>query len=245
MTSEQHRSSRSSRSRVVIAGAALLLAAGLAALGVWQLERREWKHALIAAVAERSHGQPAPAPGPAAWPRVSAKTDAYRRITVTGRFQHDRETLVQAVTELGGGFWVLTPLETPRFTVLVNRGFVPPAKRDPATRAAGNTDAPVTVTGLLRVTEPGGGFLRSNDPAAGRWYSRDVAAISAAHKLSGAAPYFIDADKTPNPGGYPVGGLTVVTFPDNHMGYALTWFALALLACWSAWYILRHSPSDK
>ena len=245
MTTEQRPSPRSPRTRGVIAGMALLLAVGLAALGVWQLERREWKHALIAAVAERSHGQPAPAPGPAAWPQVSADTDAYRRITATGHFRHDRETLVQAVTDLGGGFWVLTPLETPDFTVLVNRGFVPPAKRDPQTRAAGNSDAPVTVTGLLRVTEPGGGFLRSNDPAAGKWYSRDVAAISAARKLPRTAPYFIDADKAPNPGGYPVGGLTVVTFPDNHMGYALTWFALALLACWSAWYILRHSPSEK
>ena len=245
MTSEQRSPSRSRRTRAVIAGVALLMAAGLVALGVWQLERREWKHALIAAVAERSHGHPIPAPGPAAWSKVSAETDAYRRVTVTGHFQHDRETLVQAVTGLGGGFWVLTPLETPGFTVLVNRGFVPPAKRDRATRAAGNTTGPVTVVGLLRITEPDGGFLRSNNPPAGKWYSRDVAAISTTQRLTNPAPYFIDADNAPNPGGYPVGGLTVVTFPDNHMGYALTWFALALLACWSAWYIFRHSPTDK
>jgi len=240
----EERRPRSPRTRAVIAGAALLLAAGLAALGVWQLERREWKHALIAAVAERSHARPTPAPGPATWPEISAATDAYRRVTATGHFLHSRETLVQAVTDLGSGFWVVTPLQTPRFTILVNRGFVPPDKRDPATRAAGNTPGPVTVTGLLRVTEPGGGFLRANDPAANRWYSRDVAAISAAHHIADAAPYFIDADKAANPGGYPVGGLTVVRFPDNHMVYALTWFALALLACWSAWYILRHPASD-
>ena len=244
MTQEQRRP-RSSRTRVVIVGVALLLAAGLVALGLWQLQRREWKHDLIAAVAERSHGRPTPAPGPAAWSRVSAETDAYRRVTVTGQFRHDRESLVQAVTELGGGFWVLTPLETPHFTVIVNRGFVPPAQRDPATRAAGNVVGPVTVTGLLRVTEPDGGFLRSNDPAAGKWYSRDIAAITAAQKLSNTAPYFIDADKVANPGGYPVGGLTVVQFPDNHMVYALTWFALALLAGWSAWYIHHHPASDR
>ena len=241
----QERRPRSPRLRAVIAGAALLLAIGLAALGVWQLERREWKHALIAAVAERSHGQPIPAPGPAAWPRITAQSDAYRRVTATGHFRHDRETLVQAVTDYGGGFWVLTPLETPRFTVLVNRGFVPPDKRDPASRTAGNGAGPVTVTGLLRATEPGGGFLRANDPAAGKWYSRDVAAIAAARDLPHAAPYFIDADKTANPGGYPIGGLTVVAFSDNHLVYALTWLALALLACWSAWYILRHPASDR
>ena len=241
----QARRPRSPRLRAVIAGAALLLAIGLAALGVWQLERREWKHALIAAVAERSHGQPIPAPGPAAWPRITAQSDAYRRVAATGHFRHDRETLVQAVTDHGGGFWVLTPLETPHFTVLVNRGFVPPDKRDPATRAAGNMAGPITVIGLLRATEPGGGFLRANDPAAGKWYSRDVAAIAAARDLSHTAPYFIDADKAANPGGYPVGGLTVVAFSDNHLVYALTWFALALLACWSAWYILRHPASDR
>jgi surfeit locus 1 family protein len=172
---------------------------------------------------------------------VSADTDAYRRVRVTGRFLHDRETLVRAVSDLGSGYWVVTPLDTGRFTVLVNRGFVPPERRDPASRAAGNGAGQVTVTGLLRVTEPGGGFLRSNDPAADNWYSRDVAAIAAARGLSNAAPYFIDADAAPNPGGWPKGGLTVLRFSDNHMGYALTWFALALLSLGAIWLVLRKA----
>src|SRR5690606_36624396 len=102
------------------------------------------------------------------------------------------------------------------FTLLVNRGFVPPDKRDATTRAAGNPDGPVTVTGLLRITEPGGALLRAIDPAADRWYSRDVAAISEARGLGRVAPYFLDADAAPNRGGYPVGGLTVVRFRDPH-----------------------------
>jgi surfeit locus 1 family protein len=85
------------------------------------------------------------------------------------------------------------------------------------------------VTGLLRLTEPKGGFLRANDPAADRWYSRDVEAMAAARGLTDTAPYFIDADATPNPGGLPVGGLTVVAFRNSHLVYALTWFALALM----------------
>ena len=225
-------------------GAALLFA-GFVALGVWQLQRLAWKTELIAQVDARVHAAPAPAPGPTQWSSITRQNDQYRRVVLKGTYRHDRETLVQAVTDYGGGFWVLTPLETPRFTVLVNRGFVPPDKRDPASRAAGNGAGPVTVTGLLRATEPGGGFLRANDPAAGKWYSRDVAAIAAARDLPHAAPYFIDADKAANPGGYPVGGLTVVAFSDNHLVYALTWLALALLACWSAWYILRHPASDR
>ena len=89
------------------------------------------------------------------------------------------------------------------------------------------------------MTEPGGGFLRANDPAANRWYSRDVAAIAAARGLGRTAPYFVDADAAPNPGGLPVGGLTVVKFPDNHLVYALTWFALMLLALFFAWRLWR------
>lgn len=225
--------------RAAFAAAALVVAALLAALGVWQLERREWKHALVAAVDARIHAGPVAAPPPAAWRGIDAAHDAYRRVTATGRFRHDRETLVQAVTDRGAGYWVITPLETRGFTLLVNRGFVPRERRDPATRAAGNTAGPTTVTGLLRMTEPGGGFLRANDPAANRWYSREVAAIAAARGLGRTAPYFVDADAAPNPGGLPVGGLTVVKFPDNHLVYALTWFALMLLALFFAWRLWR------
>jgi len=225
--------------RAAFAAAALVAAIGLAALGVWQLERRVWKHELVAAVEARIHAAPVTAPGPDAWGRVSAKRDAYRRVTATGAFRHDRETLVQAVTDRGPGFWVLTPLETPGFTLLINRGFVPKDRRDAKARASGNVAGTVTVTGLLRVTEPGGAFLRSNDAAVDRWFSRDVAAIAKARGLRGAAPYFVDADAKPNPGGYPVGGLTIVRFPDNHLVYALTWFALCALSLFFAWRLWR------
>ncbi len=225
--------------RAVFAAAALIVAIGLAALGVWQIERRAWKHELVAAVDARIHAEPIAAPGPGAWDAVNAKDDAYRRITASGTFRHDREALVQAVTERGAGYWVVTPLETPDFTLLVNRGFVPKGRHDAKARAAGNVAGPVTVTGLLRVTEPGGGFLRSNDPAAGRWFSRDVAAIARARGLGRTAPYFVDADAAPNPGSYPVGGLTVVRFRDHHMIYALTWFALSALSLFFAWRLWR------
>lgn len=233
---------RAHRARVIFAAALMLLGVGFAALGIWQVERRAWKHALISAVDTRSHAAPVAAPGPSDWPNISTENSAYLHIRATGRFLHDRETLVRAVTERGGGYWVMTPLRTDRFTLFVNRGFVPPEKRDPATRAAGNPEGLVTVTGLLRITEPKGGFLRHNDPAAGNWYSRDVAAIARARHLDGAAPYFLDADAAPNPGGYPVGGLTVVRFPDNHLVYALTWFALSLFAFWAAWRVLVERP---
>ena len=148
-------------------------------LGVWQVERRGWKLALIAAVEARVHAAPAPAPGPADWPDLTAEADAYRHVGTAGVLLHDRTTLVQAVTELGGGYWVLTPLRSDAgFTVLINRGFVPLEQADPATRPGSEPSGHVALTGLLRVTEPGGAFLRSNDPASDRWFSRDVAAIA-------------------------------------------------------------------
>jgi surfeit locus 1 family protein len=213
--------------RAVAATAILVAIAVFLALGVWPLEPRAWKLDLIARVDAGLAAAPVAAPGPADWPRLSRAGDEYRRVFATGRFRNDREVAALAVTALGSGYWVLTPLETAGFTVLVNRGFVPQGRRDPATRAEGRLDGPVTVTGLLRLSEPGGGFLRRNDPAGGRWYSRDVAAIAAAQGLGEVAPYFIDADATPNPGGLPVGGLTVVSFRNAHLSYALTWFALA------------------
>ena len=202
----------------------------LITLGVWQIERRAWKLALIDRVESRIHAAPAALPLPSAWPAVSAAGDEYRHVTLSGRFLHDRETLVKAVTDEGGGSWVLTPLTTDNgATVLVNRGFVPPERRDAATRQESNSSAPVRITGLLRMSEPKGGFLRDNDPAHDRWYSRDVAAIAAARDLGEVAPFFIDADATPGGNGYPIGGLTVVRFPNNHLIYALTWFGLALM----------------
>jgi len=124
--------------------------------------------------------------------------------------------------------------------VLINRGFVPPERRDPAARAAGQIAGEATVTGLLRVMEPGGAFLRTNDPASDRWFSRDVAAIAAARGLSAAAPYFIDADAASSAPDGPVGGLTVIAFHNNHLIYAITWYALALMLAGATAYVMRE-----
>jgi surfeit locus 1 family protein len=217
---------------VLILGAVMfaLLFAGFSALGVWQVQRLAWKQELIRQVDARIHAAPVAAPAPDQ--TITRQADQYRRVVVSGRFDHQHEALVKAVTDLGPGYWVMTPLVTDRgFTVLINRGFVPSERQKPTDRAAGQVEGETTVVGLLRLTEPGGGFLRANDPAGDRWFSRDVAGIAKARGLSGpVAPYFIDADATPNPGGWPRGGLTVVRFANSHLIYALTWFGLALMS---------------
>lgn len=211
--------------------------AGLAALSAWQLHRRSWKLDLITRVETRIHAAPTSAPGPERWADVSAASDEYRRVMATGRWLEDRTALVQAVTSLGGGYWVVTPLaRDDGTTILVNRGFVPADKRDPAFWQPGSP-GPLTVTGLLRVSEPDGALLRSNDPASDRWFSRDVAAIAASRDLAKVAPYFIDAERAPGQSGLPIAGLTVTAFSNNHLAYALTWGTLALMAAAGAIFV--------
>lgn len=238
-TGEIGKTGGSRGSRMNLAAAMLMLAIVFTALGTWQVQRLLWKQALIERVEARMTALPIPAAGPAAM--VTADADEYRRVTATGVFRHDKETLVQAVTALGAGFWVMTPLMQDDGTaVLINRGFVPIDRRDPASRSQGNGSGTVGVTGLLRITQPGGAFLRQNDPDQDRWYSRDVTAIAAAKGLATVAPYFIDADATPNPGGLPVGGLTVTRFPNSHLAYALTWCALAVMSAGAAYAVQRR-----
>jgi len=224
---------RPPRGPLALAVLAVALAAGFAlfaALGVWQVQRLHWKHDLIARVDARVHAAPAPAPDAAAWAASTPREQEYRRVRVHGRWLPGHDTRVQAVTDAGAGRWLLRPLRRDDGSVvLVNLGFVPEDWIAPASAA---TDAAAEVTGLLRLSEPGGGFLRRNVPADERWYSRDVEAIARQRGLEGVAPFFVDADAasaaqagTP----WPRGGLTVVRFRDSHLGYALTWFALALL----------------
>ncbi|WP_294212424.1 SURF1 family protein [uncultured Sphingomonas sp.] len=222
------------RGRAITIGLLLFVIAALIGLGVWQLERRTWKLALIAHTEAMLAQPPVPAPGPDRWSTIG-KDDVYRPVVVRGHYRTGADTLVQAVTELGGGFWVMTPFDTDRgFTLLVNRGFVPADRRTGITPST----ALQSIRGLLRLSEPGGAFLRTNDPAAERWYSRDIAAIAARPGMGRVAPYFIDANEPKS--GWPRGGLTVVRFRNSHLVYALTWFGLAALVAAMAWRVRRR-----
>ena len=219
---------RSSASRLLLALLGLVGVAVFLGLGIWQLERRVWKLDLIARVDQRIHAPVVDAPGPATWGGMTAAGDEYSHVRLAGRFLGGKNTLVQAVTELGGGYWVLTPMRTDRgFVVLVNRGFIPQGRKAEFEQESGGLGSSTVIGGLLRMSERGGGFLRSNDAAGNRWCSRDVAAIAAARGLTNdIAPYFVDAEAS---AGWPRGGLTVVTFRNSHLVYALTWFTLAAM----------------
>ena len=216
---------------------ALLGFAVLIGLGVWQLQRLEWKEALIARVTARLDAPAAAAPGPAEWSKLDLAADEYQPVAITGRFENDREIhVVQALTEPRGhyggfGHMVLTPLLTAGgWIVYVNRGFVPQERTDPASRKASQIDGDTTVTGLLRAPHRRSWFMPGDDAGKNEWFSRDPAVYARAAGMppDRVAPYIIDARADPTlPGGLPQGGETIVDFPNNHLQYALTWFGLA------------------
>ncbi|GAB3030590.1 SURF1 family protein [Oleiagrimonas citrea] len=218
--------------RVSLATLALAAFIGFILLGNWQVRRLHWKLGLIHDVNTRVDAPPVNAPGPGQWSRIAAGHLQYLHVRLHGHYLPGAQTLVHGTSKKGYGFWVMAPLRTDRgFVVWVNRGYIPADMPDtPAYRQAAPPQGEVALTGLLRFSEPGGGFLRPNQPTKDQWYSRDVAAITAKRGLSESqvAPYFIDAAAREGAGPWPVAGLTVIHFPNHHLNYAITWYLLAL-----------------
>ncbi|WP_394004897.1 SURF1 family protein [Luteimonas sp. WGS1318] len=218
----------------------LVAAVGFVALGVWQVERLGWKRDLIARVDARVRADPVALPAASGWSGVDAAGDEYRRVQLRGRFLHSQEVPVYASTELGPGYWIMTPLATGDGTVWINRGYVDNTHRRAETRARVSEDDVVSVIGLLRQPDRAHLVLRDNVPDEDRWYLRIPAEMSAARGVPGpVAPFFVDAQDRIDTGNWPVPGLTIIRFPNNHLSYALTWFGMALLALLAAGFVLR------
>jgi surfeit locus 1 family protein len=230
----------------------LLGVVGLIGLGAWQLERLGWKEALIAEVSARVVAPPVDAPPEADWAKLAPGDYEYRHVSLAGTYEFAHQALVfRALDEprgrFGGpGYLVLTPLRLADGAyVIVNRGFIPQDEKARFAGQSGQGPANVAVTGLMRASEPRTWFTPSDDPARGDWFTRDPGAIAGALKLKRAAPFTVDADAAGNPGDLPEGGETILAFPNNHLGYALTWFgmALALAGVFSAYALTRLRAS--
>lgn len=217
--------------------ATLIVFAILCSLGTWQMRRMAWKEALIAQVDSRLRDTPIAAPGPDSWATLDLAAADYTPVTVSGTFLNDAEAhfysaLMDPRGPVGGvGWYVFAPLRTDEgWIVYVNRGFVPDAMKDPSKRESGQLQGRVTVTGLLRRPENPGKFQASPNLVTNQWFAREPARFAAAQGFppEQVAPYSIDADATPNPGGLPQGGETTVNFSNNHLQYVVTWFGLAL-----------------
>lgn len=204
-------------------------------LGVWQVERLAEKEALIADVDRQLTQPPYDIPPADQWPMIDLGTYAYHPLTLTGRYRNDKAVLVftnipEPKGQYGGpGYWLMTPFEpTGGGTVFVNRGFIPQTSSANFLSAPG-PDGDQTVTGLALRAEAAGPFTPGPDQSNRIEWVRDPARLAALAGIS--QPVFgltVDAPAG-EPGGLPQGGETVIEFPNNHLGYALTWFGFALI----------------
>ncbi len=204
----------------------------LIGLGSWQVERLRWKEALLATIDQRVRSEPVTVPQLAKLFAETGDVD-YWPVSATGVFDHAKEQHFFATHEGATGYFVYTPLVQARGeTVLVNRGFVPFDLKDPARRSEGQVKGEVTITGLARnpLAEKPSFIVPDNDPAKNIYYWKDLSLMARQIGLSrgdALVAFFIDADATPNPGGLPKGGVTIIDLPNNHLQYAATWYGLA------------------
>jgi len=233
---------------------AALAFAVLVALGTWQLERKAWKEELIAALTERLAAPPSALPATGAWRSLDQAANEYRRVTFTATFDHGKEAFVYAAASAfrpdvsGPGYWVFTParLADGAF-VMVNRGFVSEARKQEATRAAGQIAGPTEITGALRWPEMHHWYSPTDDPAHSLWYTRDTPAIAAAGGIHRAAPFYVEQEAPTPPGGLPQPGKLIVNLPNNHLQYAVTWYALAaaLLAVFGVYAVKSRRDTTQ
>ena len=207
----------------------------LIGLGIWQLDRKVWKENLIATIAARLEHAPQPLPAPADWARLTPAADEYRRVTFPAEFLPRPEALIYTAGSAfrpdvqGAGYWVFAPARLAGGSIVViDRGFVPADRKDAASRAQGAPRGVVDVVGVMRWPDAPGLFTPQAEPQNNVWYLRDSTAIAAAKKWGAVAPFYIEQEAPLPPGGLPKPGKLVVALPDNHLQYAITWFALAL-----------------
>jgi len=219
----------------------LPLFAALLALGFWQVARLHEKTEINSYRGGRAALAPISLPAdPAALSQLDAGQLDFRRVRVAGRLANDRELYVYEPSQKGeAGYHVVTPLlRDGGPPLLVDRGWVPPERKAPKTRAAGEVDGIVTVTGFVRRGQSQGWLTPDNDPVHDSWFWFDLPAMSKAAGIEPPASFYLEADATPNPGGLPVGGQTPIELPSPHLNYAITWFSLAgiLAVIYVAWH---------
>jgi cytochrome oxidase assembly protein ShyY1 len=207
-------------------------------LGVWQLQRRVEKHALIAALDERLAAQPVPLPPAAEWNKLAPGRDEFRRVSFTATYETRLDAMVYSSGSAirpdisGPGTWAFIPARLPGGeTLAINAGFVPNTMQDREVqdRAVARliTGKAVAMTGYIRFPETGGMFTPGAEHAKRLWFARDHLAMAQAFGWEKVAPFYIDLETPAPPNGVPKPGPLEVHLRDDHMQYAITWFALA------------------
>jgi cytochrome oxidase assembly protein ShyY1 len=216
----------------------LVMVAAFVGLGLWQLQRRVEKHALIAALTERLAAAPSPLPTAAQWNAMTPAADEFRRVRFTATYAAAPDAMVyssgSAVREdiSGPGTWAFLPARLPTGdTVAINAGFVPNTMQDRAQQDRAVqplvTGAPVMLTGYIRFPETAGVLTPSENIAKRLWFTRDHLAMARVLGWGEVAPFYIDLEQPVPASGIPKPGPLEVHLKDDHLQYAITWFTLA------------------
>src|SRR5882724_3384788 len=223
-----------------------LALAVLVALGSWQLERKAWKEKLIGELDGKLAARATELPPRERWEQLDQTKDEFRHVAFPAEFLPGQEALVYSSGSSlrpdvsGPGYWVFSPVRlTGGSLVLVNRGFVPEGKQNPDTRKEGQAAGVVEIVGVMRWPEVRGEFTPKDEPEKGLWFARDPAAMAAAKKWGNVAPFYIDQEAPPAPGGLPKVGPLKASLPNNHLQYAVTWYGLAAVIVISAIFFWR------
>jgi surfeit locus 1 family protein len=231
----------------IFVGFMLALMVLFVVLGTWQVERLGEKERLIADVAARADAAPISLPPVGEWAAADFEPFDFRPVTLTGHYLPSKSVLVfTALTEPRGkaggpGDWVLSPFALEGGgVVFVNRGFVPQEQAPAFVEGSDLPQGDVTLTGVARLAEAVGPFTPS--PDAGRrtdWVRNPERLKRLATVDAMVAPVYVDLPAGP-PGALPQGGETVMEFPNNHLGYAMTWYGFAVLVPPLLWLWVRR-----
>ena len=213
----------------------------LVALCLWQIQRLHWKQELIAGREARVAAEPIALPAAGGDP---AALD-YRRVRLVRAFRHDKELFLGARSLNGNvGYQVLTPFELAGGgAVLVDRGWVPVERKDPASRAEGQLAGPLALDGIVRLAAGKVWMQPDNEPDKNMWFFVDLPAMKAESGVGIRTDLYVDAGGAENPGKYPVGGQTRIQLPNDHLQYAITWGLLALAL--AVIYVLYHLKLER
>jgi cytochrome oxidase assembly protein ShyY1 len=227
----------------------LLTLALLIGLGVWQLQRRVEKHALIAQLTERLAAAPGALPSPAQWSTLTPARDEFRRVRFSATYEQRPDAMVYSSGSAirddvsGPGTWAFLPARLPGGeTVVINTGFVQNTMQDRGQqdRAVARlvTGAPVILTGYIRFPESSGALTPPGNIAKRLWFTRDHQIIARALGWGEVAPFYIDLEIPAPESGVPKPGPLDVHLKDDHLQYAITWFGLAgaVLIAFGVWW---------
>lgn len=226
------------RPRASFAIFTLAMIAVFVGLGLWQLQRRAEKHALIAALNERLAATPEPLPLASEWSVLTPAHDEFRRVRFTATYQPGPDAMVyssgSALREdiSGPGTWAFLPARLPTGqTVVINAGFVQNTMQDRAEEdrvvARLISPEPVALTGYIRFPETAGMLTPAPSAAKRLWFARDHLAMARVLGWGSVAPFYIDLEAPVPANGIPKPGPLDVHLKDDHLQYAITWFALA------------------